>query len=40
MTTDEIILALFGLAVAIVGPLWARWSHRRFVRHHQHHPAE
>ncbi len=41
MTTDEIILALFGIAVVIAGPVWARWHHRRFVRESRRdHPAE
>ncbi len=41
MTTDEIILAVCGIAVAIIGPVWARWHSRRFERETgRDHPAE
>ena len=40
MTTEEIILALCGLAVAIAGPVWARWSRRRLEQQNRDYPAE
>lgn len=41
MTTEEIILAVCGLAVAFAGAAWARWSRWRLERENSHErPAE